>query len=144
MTDIDEGALRAVIDREEIRELGLLYCHYMWTKDMQVVDLYTEDGRFGDRAGQTALNEMYSSIFQGTAYPHPYAHNHVVEFDGAEHATGVCYNDLRYLDDGVMRIISGFWKDEYVRVNGAWKFKVRQWTPHFSIPESERWTPDNQ
>lgn len=142
MTEIDEGALRALLDREEIRELGLKYCHYMWQKDMRVVDLYTEDGRYGDRAsGRSALIDFYTGAFENVAYPHPYAHNHVVEFDGPDHATGVCYNDLRFLDDGVMRIIAGFWADEYVSVDGAWKFKSRDFTPHFSIPESETWTP---
>lgn len=142
MTEVDAGALRALLDRDEIRELGLKYCHYMWTKDMRVVDLYSEEGRFGERLGRSALVEMYTGTFAGAAYPHPYAHNHVVEFDSADHATGVCYNDLRYLDEGVMRIIAGFWRDEYVKVDGAWKFKVREFTPHFSIPESETWTPE--
>ena len=142
MTEVDASALRALLDREEIRELGLKYCHYMWQKDIRVVELYTEDGRFGDWVGRSVLIEMYSNLFRGTAYPHPYAHNHVVDFDGADHATGVCYNDLRYLDEGTMRIVAGFWRDEYVKVDGAWKFKVREWTPHFSIPESERWTPE--
>ena len=53
MMNDDSGALRTLLDREEIRELGLKYCHYMWTKDVRL--------------------DMCTNAFEGTAYPHPYA-----------------------------------------------------------------------
>ena len=127
-SNIATASLQALLDREAIRELAVRYCHYMWQQDMRVVGLYTDDGRYGQSGGRGQLEQMYAETFAGDLAPHPFAGNHVIDFDGPDHATGCCYNDLRITRDGIRTLTIGFWRDEYVRINGEWKFKERQFT----------------
>jgi hypothetical protein len=124
---LDNKALRELLDRDAIRELAVRYCHCMWQHDIAVVSLFSPDGRFGAKQGREALERFYAGVFAGSSTPHPFAGNHVIDFDGPDHATGTCYNDLR-IDRGGHALVIGYWKDEYVRVGGAWKFKSRDFT----------------
>ena len=126
--DTVSAELQALLDREAIRDIARLYCHYMWQHDMRVVDLYTDDGRFGENQGRAELLAMYERSFAGALDPHPFAGNHVIELDGPDHATGFCYNDLRIKRDGTRTLAIGFWRDDYAKVDGAWKFRDRQFT----------------
>jgi len=66
---------------------------------MRIVDLFTRDGVFGESAGRDALVKAYQATFERAATvlgPLPFIHNHVIEFDGPDRATGRCYLDLRW------------------------------------------------
>src|SRR5262245_55668726 len=93
-----EARLQELLDRDEIRQLTETYCHYVWQKDIRIVDLFTDDGAFTtdrnnpDRRseGRAALLETYGRIMESGG-PHPFIHNHVIEFQGPDNATGFCY-----------------------------------------------------
>jgi hypothetical protein len=129
-----EARVRAMLDREEIRGLTELYCHYVWQKDMRIVDLFSDDGVFttdpqdpGRAArGREALFAEYRRILEGEAPPLPFIHNHVIEFADDEHATGWCYLDVRTVRDGQRAFGVAFYNDVYVKIAGEWKFAERR------------------
>ncbi len=132
MSTIDVAAtVRALADKEAIRELARRYAHCVWTKDVPgAVGLFTEDGEMdtGDRPpirGRATLLAAYQSMITGPSM-YPYVHQHLVDLDG-DRATGVCYLDLRAtLLDGTTMSGFGYYHDVYVRVGGEWKFRSRK------------------
>jgi hypothetical protein len=132
-TKSTEALVQEVIDREAIRTLPVRYCHCVWQQDLDGwVSLFAEDGAVSTtdpglpRAqGREALRNM---IGQGldTMKPRPFIHNHVVELLGPDRAKGTCYVEVRLLRDGKKQLMSGWYDDEYVKVNGEWKFKSRR------------------
>ena len=138
-----QALVRELSDREAIRELVHRYAHCVWKKcSAAAVDLFAEDGEMdtGDRPvikGQRALRESYEQML-GTADLQPFVHNHLISLRGDE-ATGTCYLDLRASIDGESMIGSGYYEDEYVRVEGRWKFRRRKLTMYYLVPLHEGW-----
>lgn len=141
-----EAAIRALADREAIRELVCRYANCVWQKDAAgVADLFAPNGvmDMGDRPpvqGRQALHDEYQRTL-----PHvdlqPFVHNHVIELDG-DRATGTCTLDLRAAVGGNSMIGAGFYRDVYVRVEGAWKFEARKLTMQFLAPLREGWVEE--
>lgn len=128
-----ESELEGLLAREAIRDLPVRYCDCVWRDDLDgLVALFTEDGVFtaitsaGERVvrGRAALAEFFSVATN--IEPRPYIHNHVVELAGADRATGRCYLDLRSARAGVPWMGAGYYEDDYVRLDGAWKFAARR------------------
>lgn len=139
-----EDTVRRLADEEAIRDLARRYAHCVWRKDVGgAIALFTDDGEMdtGDRPpikGRAALTEAYKAMITGPDFL-PFVHNHIVELDG-EAASGTCYLDLRATVDGKSMIGAGYYDDQYVRVNGEWKFRSRKLTMNFFVPLSEGWT----
>jgi len=132
--------VQLLLDRLALRDLVDRYVHYIWEKDIRVVDLFSDDGEFGGAVGREALIAQYEGIFAGTGNPHPFATNQVVEFDGPDHAKGWVYLDYRGTSpEGRSMIGASQYNDEYVRVNGEWRFKRRSTTTHIMVPLLEGW-----
>lgn len=141
-----EADVRRLTDLEAIRDLARRYAHCVWQKDAGgAADLFAEDGVMdtGDRpplVGRPALRETYTAMFAISSF-HPTIHNHVIELasDGApDTATGTCYLHLEASIDGVDQVGTGFYRDEYVRLNDQWLFKSRKLEMAF-LAETERW-----
>jgi hypothetical protein len=60
----------------------------------------------------------------------------VVELLGSDKAKGTCYVEVHLVKDGKKCLMSGWYNDEYAKVNGEWKFKSRQITTDSFGPES--------
>lgn len=130
-------------DREGIRELPIKYCDCVWRNDMTgIVDLFTNDAEFITRgrkrehraSGRDALLKMYGGLTQGAVTPRPYIHNHVINLQGGERATGRCYVELRNLKSNMDWVGSGYYDDEYVKSGEEWKFKSRTFHPvHMTV-----------
>jgi len=139
-----ETVVQEVIDREAIRNLPLQYCHCVWQKDLDgYANLFTEDGSFSTDdptlpkgQGRAALKSLISGALD-TMKPRPFIHNHVVELLGPDKAKGTCYVEVRLLKDGKKCLMSGWYNDEYAKVNGEWKFQSRQITTDSFGPVSE-------
>ena len=128
-----EQELQALLDREAIRELPVLYCHYVWKNDVAgIVGLFSEDGVFdapglGRVTGRTQLQAAYERALKGLA-PKPFIHNHVVTLEAPDRATGNCYVELRALNQPEAGTITGYYDDVYVKENGRWRFRERKAT----------------
>jgi ketosteroid isomerase-like protein len=142
MSDLDT-TVRRLADLEAIRDLARRYAHCVFQTDAAgAVDLFTEDGviDMGDRppiAGRDALREVYEATL-GQTMLQPFVHNHVIDLED-DHATGVCYLDLRGATGAASMIGSGYYHDDYVRVGDAWKFRSRKLTMSFWVPLAEGW-----
>jgi hypothetical protein len=61
-----------------------------------------------------------------TAKPRPLIQNHVIELLGPDRAKGTCYVEVRLLCEGQEWLLTGWCDDEYVKVDGEWKFKSQR------------------
>lgn len=136
MTESTERLVADLLDREAIRDLPVRYCHYVWTNDVDgMMGLFTDDGLLSTASdaddkvreikGAQALREFYVGLDRFK--PRPYIHNHVVELQGDGRAKGTCYVELRLATDQMNPVGAGYYDDEYVRQDGAWKFKARRY-----------------
>lgn len=150
MTDKNvEALLQEVIDREAIRDLVTRYCHVVWREDFESYPaLFTEDGvvRWTNSdqppvQGRAALREMIEGLV--TAHrPRHFIHNHIVQLLGPDRATGqCCLEDSVWLDGGVDGLLVAYYEDEYVKLDGEWKFKVRQVTLEYFGPRADYTVP---
>lgn len=139
-----EAQLQEVIDREEIRTLPVRYCDRVWQQDSDGYSkLFTEDGWFSTNdpklpraEGRANLAKMIAE--QGaTSKPRPFIHNHVVELLGPDKARGTCYVEVKLMREGKKWLLTGWYNDEYAKVNGEWKFKSRQITTDTFGPANE-------
>lgn len=132
MSERIEKLLQEILDREAIRDLGKRYCHILWTEDFDAYPLlYAEDGvlRYRDDVrppveGRTALRSMIEAMIK----PHKarqFVHNHIVELLSSDQAVGKCCVEVRLWLDGEDGFIVAYYEDEYVKIDGEWKFKVR-------------------
>jgi hypothetical protein len=139
-----EPLLQGVVDREAIRDLPLKYCHCVWQKDLDSwVNLFTSDGTISTTdpnmpgaQGPDGLRKMISSGLE-TMKPRPFIHNHVVNLLGPNRATGTCYVEVRMIRDGKKWSLSGWYDDEYAKVDGEWKFKSRRINIDSFAPSNE-------
>ena len=131
-----KSVVREMLDREAIRDLPVRYCHYVWTNDVDsMMGLFIEDGLLStasdaddevrEIAGAEALRAFYVGL--DAIKPRPYIHNHVVDLLGDGQAKGTCYVELRLATKGMEPLGTGYYDDEYVKIEGAWKFKARRY-----------------
>ena len=137
-----EERVRAIEDREAIRELTARYCQFAVAGDAEdVVSLFTEDGvlDFGEivEQGRERLVALYRESFQAVR-PIPTVHNHMVELDG-DRATGYCSLELRMVENGEAVTAAGHYEDVFERVEGSWKFARRKLVFYHRVPLSQGW-----
>lgn len=121
-----------LIDRESIRQLPIIYCHYVRQKNIDaIVDLFTTDGKLilSDDLGSgaqdsEALRQFYEKSIS-TADPWPFIHNHHIVMLGDGRAKGYVYAEIRYGSEGFKTTSIGVYEDEYQKEGGGWKFKSR-------------------
>jgi hypothetical protein len=142
-----ETLVQEMLDREAIRDLPVRYCHCVWKNDIEgIVNLFTHDGSISvpndpslpDAQGRDNLLKMYKQAL-GDLTPRPFIHNHVVDLQGPDRATGTCYVEIRATREGKSWIGAGYYDDEYAKVGGKWKFRSRKVTMYYLAPLSEGW-----
>jgi hypothetical protein len=126
MTDADR--LQRLVDREELKELRARYCYCVDEQDWEpFFDLFVPDptldfGGMGVYEGRDGLErfaaEFVEAQLEGSAH---LLSNPILDIEGDE-ATGRWYveSPLTFADgSGAWR--QGWYRDEYRRVDGAWK-----------------------
>jgi hypothetical protein len=134
-----EQQVSDMLDREAIRELPVRYCHYVRTRSLEpMLDLFADDGGFempasvasqavesGVFRGKQQLAEVFQAGFQRSD-PWPFVHNHVVDLQGPDRATGFVYAEIRMGTQRMRTVQIVVYEDEYVKVDGRWKFRLRK------------------
>jgi hypothetical protein len=128
-----EESLRELMDREAIRELPRLYCHYLWTKDHErMASLFSEDATvciqgMEDYAitGRDKLAKVFRRV-NAKYESQPFIHNHIIDLEGPDRATGVSYYEILEGREGGRFLAAGYYRDEYRKVEGEWKFQSRK------------------
>ncbi len=138
-----EQLLAELADREAIRELPRLYCHYLWTRDPHsMANLFTEDATIciqGMEDYAISGRDKLAKVFQRVNARYsslPFIHNHIIELEGPGRANGYAYEILE--SEGSKYLAAGYYRDEYRKVDGRWKFhyrKIHMATDFDRVPE---------
>lgn len=134
-----EERIDRIESRTEIAALVAGYCEGVDCKDLaKFTSLWHDDAEYligvgrGDFCGLAQIATFPAVAAKAWAGTHHWTTNHVVEFTGADHATG--RSDCIAIGehhDGRASFISATYLDEYARRDGAWKLTRRQVLRHF-------------
>jgi len=149
MTERDfEQRLKRIEDIEEIRTLRMTY-HYYINEGMfdRMSELFTEDGAldFGyiaKASGREEIRQTFLKLPNNAQFVKQFIHNHLVQLDG-DSATGVCYLDARYAQEGESLIVAAKFDEIYRRTAEGWRIQLMKVETYFSVPIAEGWAgPD--
>lgn len=135
--------VRELADREAIRELVVSYAECVWFKDAAGAGkLFAEECVMDPGTGQVLrgrdeLVASYTRAFAENDFM-PFVSNHLVELD-RDRARGTCRLDLRATMNGTAMIGAGHYEDEYVRLDGEWRFASRRLRMAFLVPIKAGW-----
>lgn len=143
MTDLEQRVARLEA-RQEIQDLATAYGIAVDDRDLPVLEgLFAEDGAFGhadgsvDNQGREAIMRFYRERLGEMGATYHYAHNHLVEFDDEDNATGVVLSHAE-LDFGGGTYYAGMrYYDTYRRIDGVWQFAERQLKFLFFMPMTD-------
>jgi hypothetical protein len=136
MLSAQEQSISDYLDRDAIRDIVDRYYDAIWRDDIDtVVSLFAHDGTMevvnGPLVGTPPVGheELHRFYVAGVKkmVPRPFGHNHVVDLHGEARASGRCYVELRSSVD-YSWIGAVIYVDQYVKVEGLWKFLRRQAT----------------
>lgn len=141
MTSVEER-LQILEDKEAIRDMLLEYGRALDSRDTQAyADLFAADGEWSGGIGSSrtpaGIKKMLDDLFAGAppvdpaASPRPKPHhlmsNMVVNVTGDIATAHSRWAWVRAGADGAPHMLrSGFYEDEFVRENGAWKIRKRR------------------
>ncbi|MGE0387979.1 MAG: nuclear transport factor 2 family protein [Gammaproteobacteria bacterium] len=136
-----EEKLDYLMSVDQIKQLPHRYGLAVDSRNMDdLVELFVDDVRVGNgQGGRAALKEWYTTILSTNIRTSiHFIGNHVIDFQDADHASGVtyCRDELeRDADWGVGYI--QYW-DKYVRRNGRWYFRKRNFYRWFMVDALQR------
>jgi hypothetical protein len=153
-----EARIKRLEDIEDIKKLRAAFCYAMDSGDWEgVTSLFTEDGiadmgTYGRCSGRAKIAEFAREILPSSlSFMVHMCHNPIIEVEGDE-ASGLWYFDLPATYTPVREAvgvigpptsramwIAGRFEDEYVRVDGEWKFKTFVAKIYYETPFDEGW-----
>lgn len=128
--------LKALFDREEIRNLRTLYAHYLDSNNIAALDqVFSSDavievtvGKMeGLAAIRAGLNDAFTQFDRDRKGSYPFLHaitNHWIKLTGADTALGRCYLidfETASKADPNPLLLLGLYADEYRRIDGQWR-----------------------
>ena len=113
-----------------IRQLAMRYALALDSRNIgDLVALFAPDVRVGrDRTGRDALHAWYDEAMRGPRSSVHFVVNHIIDFDDAEHATGIvyCRDELERPESGEWHVGALQYWDTYDRYDGDWCFTRRK------------------
>jgi len=128
--------IKALLDREEIRDLRIMYAHHLDSNNFAALDqVFSEDavvevtvGKMeGIAAIRAGLNDAFKLFDRDDHGSYPFMHaitNHWVKLTGPDSAQGRCYLidfETASKPDPNPLLLLGLYADEYRRINGQWR-----------------------
>lgn len=123
--------LAARVDRieseQEIRQLAARYALGVDMRDIDaIVNLYVEDVKVTrETSGRQALKKSFDTVLRSFRASVHHVGTHVIDFDDAENAHGVCYCRCEHEIGDTWVPMYLYYLDIYKQVNGRWYFKRR-------------------
>jgi hypothetical protein len=146
MTATMEDRVRQLEDREEIKELVIMYGVIMDERDFDGIDrLFTPnatlrsfDGVFAAE-GLEKIRATYQGRFDALGATNHFTHGHVIRFDPNDpnHAFGLVIAHAEVNRDGIAMWVALRYKDEYVRTDKGWQFTDRIMSYMYYTPVTE-------
>jgi len=149
LEDIDRR-LRAIEDIEEIKRLKARYCSYCddnYDAD-SIASLFTEDaiwdgGIRGTAEGRNEIRNFFIRASERLPFAVHMVMNPIIEVDG-DRAKGIWYlfQACTYAEGDQAVWGSARYDEEYVRLEGEWKFRSLKLTSFFWTPFDRGWVRD--
>ncbi len=149
LEDIDRR-LRAIEDIEEIKRLKARYCSYCddnYDAD-KIASLFTEDaiwdgGIRGMAEGRDEIRKFFIRASQRLPFAVHMVMNPIIEVDG-DSAKGIWYlfQACTFADGDQAVWGSARYDEDYVRLEGEWKFRNLKLTSFFWTPFDRGWVRD--
>ena len=148
-----EKRVRVLEDIEEIKRLKARYCanndrntdpDRTYDAD-SIVKMFTEDAVFdlgmkGRFEGREKLRNLFTTAPQTASFSLHMVMNPVIEVDGdTAKGTWYLFNPLTLVEGNRAAWGSARYDEEYVRVDGEWKFKSIKLTSIFRTPFDQGW-----
>jgi uncharacterized protein (TIGR02246 family) len=134
MSDSLERRIQVLEDRHEIGDLVARYCIALDDRDLAAVrELYAAEGVYtgpgGRREGREEVVAYLDETLRDSTTVHS-VHQHVIDFDEDDSATGVVAAHVELLPDGAEETLFGAlrYRDRYVRQGGRWRLLERTLT----------------
>jgi hypothetical protein len=129
--------LRRLEDRAEIAELGQRYCRLIDDNDWaRLRTLFADDAVMAGQQGADAVIGTLRSIRSGYGRTIHTAYGLVLDQQDDERASGYVPSSAQ-LDIGGQLVLSAIrYFDEYVRIDGAWRFARRDLRFVYALPFS--------
>jgi hypothetical protein len=131
----EEQYLKEAADRIMIQDLLGRYAFaidYSTHNPMEWAELFVENGRFEIPEvaivveGRAALSEFAAGLQRTVPGLHHVMSNFVIDIDG-DRARGKCeLNEFMLRPEAIYNNYHGWYEDDYVRVDGRWRFEVRR------------------
>jgi hypothetical protein len=139
-----EQMVQELWDREKIRELTYEYGLAIEAQDAErMANLFTETGSVdfsslgkGVITGHEALKAFYTSTWPLKVKP--FFTNHMIKLAG-DRASGFCSLENRATRGSESLIGAGRLHDEYVKIDGGWKFSSRRVEMFYLVPIVPGW-----
>jgi hypothetical protein len=124
-------------DRAEIAELGQRYCRLIDDNDWaQLRTLFADDAVMAGQTNADAVISTLRSIRSGYERTIHTAYGLILDQQDDDHATGYVPSSAQ-LDIGGQFVLSAIrYFDEYVRIDGAWRFARRDLRFVYALPFS--------
>jgi hypothetical protein len=145
-----EARVQELSDKEAVRELRYRY-HECFNEARYdgIPDLFAEDaeidfGNLGRGKGKNYITKFFTvEIPQLSSFYKQFIHNHVVWFEG-DKGKGFSYLEAKPIHKGESYLVCAKYDDEYVKVDGQWKFQKMFVTIYFTVPFREGWAQEDR
>ena len=127
-----EERLQQLEDRQELADLVTRYCIAVDDRDLDaLIPLFTSDASMGHAdgsaggSGTEGIRRYYEDRLKGVGTCFHYWHAQLLDFTGADSATGVVLAHAEMAVDDQMVVGGIRYHDDYRREDGAWRFRAR-------------------
>jgi SnoaL-like domain len=154
-----ENLVRELRDREAIRDLRYRYHEYVNEgKFEDIPSLFTAAGELdfahlGKASGHDEIARFFGALNRKPAngekerpritWVKQFIHNHTIQLNG-DKGHGFAYLEAKPIYNGEAFLVAARYDDEYVRLNGEWKFSKMSLVPYFMVPLKEGWAQDDR
>lgn len=138
--------VNAIEDRAAIRRLRYDFSTYIDARDWERFEtLFVSDSTVEfpetDRpsiTGMDGIREWCDDIEDGYTFTYHMVHHPRIDIDG-EHASGMWYFETATETSDTAELALGMYEDEYVRVDGDWKFETIRVRFRSTVECPSRW-----
>ncbi|MES2484113.1 MAG: nuclear transport factor 2 family protein [Pseudomonadota bacterium] len=118
--------IQNLIDTEDIKRLMASYCHGIDKKDEALfMGIWSEDSVYelprGEAAGVEGIRQLVHKVWREVPKCHHHITNPLIDVTGDRACANTDVIYFRKTADGVLQLLSGTYRFDFIRTAGAWK-----------------------